>query len=66
MANKVNTYGVNLKLVDEATCIVYLCMDGVDEVYGFHNIPNFDEGDIRVCTGAFFAAVTTVSIKIIG
>lgn len=42
------------------------CMNGVDEVYGFHNIPNFDEGDIRVCTGAFFAAVTTVSIKIIG
>ena len=42
------------------------CMVGVDEVYGFHNIPNFDEGDIRVCEGAFFAAVTVVTIKIIG
>lgn len=36
------------------------CLAGVDEVYGFHNIPNFDEGDIRVCEGAFFAAVTVV------
>jgi metal-dependent amidase/aminoacylase/carboxypeptidase family protein len=42
------------------------CMEGVDEVYGFHNIPNFDEGDIRVCTGAFFASATVVKIKIIG
>ena len=42
------------------------CMEGVDEVYGFHNIPNFDEGDIRVCEGPFFAAVTIVKIKIIG
>ena len=42
------------------------CMEGVDEVYGFHNIPNFDEGDIRVCAGGFFAAVTTVKIKVIG
>lgn len=42
------------------------CLVGVDEVYGFHNIPNFDEGDIRVCEGAFFAAVTVVDIKIKG
>ena len=42
------------------------CMKGVDEVYGFHNMPNFDEGDIRVCEGGFFAAVTQVKIKIIG
>ena len=42
------------------------CMVGVDEVYGFHNIPNFDEGDIRVCAGAFFAAVTYVKIRVIG
>ena len=42
------------------------CLKNVDEVYGFHNIPNFDEGDIRVCEGGFFAAVTTVYIKIVG
>ena len=42
------------------------CLDGVDEVYGFHNMPNFDEGDIRVCEGAFFAASTIVKIRIIG
>ena len=41
-------------------------MKGVDEVYGFHNIPNFDEGDIRVCSGGFFAAVTVVKIKVTG
>lgn len=42
------------------------CLEGVDEVYGYHNIPNFDEGDIRVCEGGFFAAVTFVKIKIVG
>ena len=42
------------------------CLEGVDEVYGFHNMPNFDEGDIRVNAGGFFAASTTVKIKIIG
>jgi amidohydrolase len=42
------------------------CLDGVDEVYGFHNIPNFEEGDIRVCEGGFFATSTTVHIEIVG
>ena len=42
------------------------CLDTVDEVYGFHNIPNFDEGDIRVRVGSFFAARVIVRIKIIG
>ena len=35
-------------------------------MYGLHNIPNFDEGDIRVCPGAFFAAVSVVTIKVKG
>jgi len=26
------------------------CLDGVDEVYGYHNVPNFDEGDIQLCS----------------
>ena len=42
------------------------CLDGVDEVYGYHNIPNFDEGDIRVCEGGFFAKVSSVKIVIKG
>ena len=42
------------------------CLDGVDEIYGFHNVPLFDEGDIRVCEGAFFAASTVVKITIKG
>ena len=42
------------------------CLKGADEVYGFHNIPNFDEGDIRVCEGPFFAAVATIKIKVFG
>ena len=24
------------------------CLDGIDEVYGFHSEPSFDEGDIRI------------------
>ena len=44
------------------------CLDGVDEVYGFHNIPNFTEGDIRVIAGggAVMAASTHVKITIKG
>ena len=42
------------------------CLEKIDEVYGYHNIPNFDEGDIRVCEGPFFAAVTKVTLKIVG
>ena len=42
------------------------CMENIDEVYGYHNVPNFDEGDIRVCEGGFFAASTMVKITIRG
>ena len=42
------------------------CLRGVDEVYGMHNVPNFDEGDIRVCEGPFFAASTFVKIRVFG
>ena len=42
------------------------CLHGVDEVYGMHNFPNFDEGDIRVISGGFMAASTTVKIRIKG
>lgn len=42
------------------------CLDNIDEVYGFHNIPNFDEGDIRVCEGPFFADSISILIKVLG
>jgi metal-dependent amidase/aminoacylase/carboxypeptidase family protein len=42
------------------------CLKGIDEVYGYHNIPNFDEGDIRVCEGGFFACSTSIEITIKG
>ena len=42
------------------------CLEGVDEVYGYHNIPNFDEGDVRVIEGAIMARVTQVKIKVKG
>ena len=42
------------------------CLEGVDEVYGYHNVPNFDEGDIRVCSGPIFAGCCDVNIKITG
>ena len=42
------------------------CLKDIDEVYGFHNIPNFDEGDIRVCEGGFFAASSKILIEVQG
>lgn len=42
------------------------CLDGVDEVYGFHNIPNFDEGDIRVCEGPILACSTRFELTVKG
>ncbi|TNV78005.1 hypothetical protein FGO68_gene2098 [Halteria grandinella] len=42
------------------------CLEGVDEVYGYHNIPNFDEGDVRVIDGAIMASSTMVRIKVLG
>jgi len=42
------------------------CLEGVDEVYGMHNVTHFDEGDIRVCDGPFFSCRTTVRITVTG
>jgi len=42
------------------------CLNNIDEVYGFHNIPNFDEGDIRVIDGGIFAESTSFIIKVFG
>lgn len=42
------------------------CLKEVDEVYGFHNVPNFDEGDIRVVEGPIFASIVDVQIKVLG
>lgn len=42
------------------------CLEGVDEVYGFHNIPNFDEGDIRVCEGPILACSTRLEMTVKG
>lgn len=42
------------------------CLEGVDEVYGIHNVPTFDEGEIRVCENAIAASSTIVKIKVLG
>lgn len=42
------------------------CLDGIDEVYGFHNIPKFPEGEVRVCPGHIMAQGTNVRITIHG
>lgn len=42
------------------------CLEGVQEVYGYHNIPNFEEGDIRVIAGPIMASSSMVTIKIKG
>ncbi len=42
------------------------CLDGIDEVYGYHNVPNFEEGDVRVVEGPIMAKVTVVRIRVVG
>ena len=42
------------------------CLNDVDEVYGLHNVPNWDEGDIRVVAGPIMAAAVIVKIKVKG
>ena len=42
------------------------CLEGIQEIYGYHNVPNFDQGDVRVCEGAFFAAGSKVTITVKG
>lgn len=42
------------------------CLEGVDEVYGMHNIPVFTEGDIRTIPGVNSTTGSAVSIKISG
>jgi N-acetylcysteine deacetylase len=42
------------------------CLEGVDEVYGFHNIPTFEEGDIRVIEGPIMARSTSLRILVKG
>ena len=40
------------------------CMDRVDEVYGFHNVPHFREGDVRVVEGGGDVMSSSNLIKI--
>ena len=42
------------------------CLDGVDEVYGMHNMPGYDEGDIRTCSGPIMSGISEVTITILG
>ena len=46
--------------------IIERCLWGVDEIYGLHNVPDFDEGDIRVCNGPIMAAPTVVKLTVKG
>ena len=42
------------------------CLEGIDEVYGLHNLPNFTAGQVRVISGPIFASSTTVRITVHG
>jgi len=42
------------------------CLHGIDEVYGYHNVPNFEECDVRVVAGPIMAKVTSVKIRFVG
>lgn len=42
------------------------CLEGVDEIYGFHNRPMFKEGIISTKPGAVMASATIVRITVNG
>ena len=42
------------------------CLEGVDEVYGYHNWPTFDYGRMAVCPGPIMAHPTSFKIVITG
>lgn len=42
------------------------CLEGVDEVYGYHNVPFGHEGTISIKSGPLMAGVTKVIIEIEG
>ena len=42
------------------------CLEGVDEVYGLHNIPEMEVGTVSTCVGPMTAAADIFEIKLIG
>jgi amidohydrolase len=42
------------------------CLEGVDEVFGLHNVPNFPEGEIRVKEGPLMASISGIKVTIKG
>jgi len=41
-------------------------LDGIDEVYGLHNVPNMPAGHIRLKCGPMMAAIAGIKIKVTG
>ena len=41
-------------------------LDGVDEIYGMHNLPCYPLGELHCITGNEMAEITKVRVKIIG
>ena len=37
-------------------------LEGIDEVFGMHNIPNFKEGEIRIKEGPVMASICFIDI----
>jgi hippurate hydrolase len=42
------------------------CMEGVDEVYGFHNWPTSKAGELWILPGAVMSSIVILKIRIIG
>jgi hippurate hydrolase len=42
------------------------CLDGVNEVYGFHNWPSHPVGYLLVKPGPMMSEVTIINLKLIG
>lgn len=42
------------------------CLEGIQEVYGLHNVPNFKAGEIRVKEGPMMASISGVKVTVKG
>ena len=56
---KNNTGGAKLMVEDG-------CMKGVDEVYGYHNVPSFPLGHLAVKEGPVMSAITVIKFIVLG
>jgi hippurate hydrolase len=55
-----------MRFLDDAHNIPSNKMEGVDEVYGFHNWPTSKAGELWILPGAVMSSIVILKIRIIG